>query len=92
LLLVEKSKDSTKIVGLKEPHFDVRSEFQDTSYLDRYVIFCQKLMKERHYTSSALIWSTKKAEFACPADEISTDSFLLSFMGFLKGKQKEFEI
>jgi hypothetical protein len=49
-------------------------------------------MQERHYSSTALIWTNKNMEFACPADEISFDSFLLSFMGFIQGKLKEFEI
>jgi hypothetical protein len=30
-------------------------------------------------------------EIACPEDNISFDSFLLSFMGFIQGKLKEFE-
>jgi hypothetical protein len=91
LILVERTEKSTNPVRLQEPYFKVRPEFFETSYLDRYVLFCQKLMQERHYSSTALIWTNKKMEFACPEDDISFDSFLLSFMGFIQGKLKEFE-
>ena len=89
LILVEKTNKSTSPVRLQEPYFKVRPEFQNTSYLDRYVILCQKLMQERHYSSTALIWTDKKMQFACPEVDISFDSFLLSFMGFIQGKLKE---
>jgi hypothetical protein len=91
MILVEKTNSSTSPVRLQESKFIVRSEFNNTSYLDRYVLLCQKLMQERHYTSTALICTTRKAEFSYPLDEISFDSFLLSFMGFIQGKIKEFE-
>ena len=89
LILVEKTKKSTSPVRLQEPYFKVRPEFQNTSYIDRYVILCQKLMQERHYSSTALIWTNKKMEFDSPEVDISFDSFLLSFMGFIQGKLKE---
>lgn len=92
LFLVEKTDKSTSPVRLQESHFKVRPEFQNTSYLDRYVIFCQKLMQERHYSSTALIWTNMKMEFACPENDISFDSFLLSFMGFIQGKLKEINL
>ncbi|MDX2246792.1 MAG: PaeR7I family type II restriction endonuclease [Bacteroidia bacterium] len=76
---------------LQEPHFKVRLEFLRTSYLDRYVLFCKKLMQERQYTSTALISTTEKSDFEYPDNEISFDSFLLSFMGFIQGKLKDFE-
>lgn len=90
MILVEKTDKSTRPVRLQESYFKVRPEFADTSYLDRYILFCQKLMQERHYTSTALIWSNKEMEFACPEEDISFDSFILSFMGFIQGKLKEF--
>ncbi len=91
MILVENTKKSTTPVRLKEPHFKVRPEFNNTSYLQRYVLFCQKLMQERHYTSTALICTNKNMDFASLEDEISIDTFLLSFMGFIQGKIKEFE-
>ncbi len=91
MILVENTDKSSKPVRIQEPHFSVRPEFKDTSYLQRYVLFCQKLMQERHYTSTALLWTNKHMEFACPESDISIDTFLLSFMGFLQGKLNEFE-
>ncbi|MDZ7743357.1 MAG: PaeR7I family type II restriction endonuclease [Bacteroidota bacterium] len=90
MILIEKSSKSTNPVRIKEPYFNVRSEFHNTSYLDRYTIFCQKLMTERHYTSTSLIWTNKKMEFDSPDIDLSFNSFLLSFMGFIQGKLKEF--
>ena len=91
MILVEKTEKSTSEVRLQEPYFKVRPEFNTTSYLDRYVLFCQKLMQERHYSSTSLIWTNKKMEFSSPKEDISFDTFLLSFMGFLQGKIKEFQ-
>ena len=84
LILVEKADKSTNPVRL-----EIRPEFQNTSYLDRYVLFCQKLMQERHYSSTALIWTNKKLEFGCDENDIAFESFLLSVMGFIQGKLKE---
>lgn len=92
LILVEKTEKSTSAVRLQEPYYKVRPEFLNTSYMDRYVIFCQRLMQERHYSSTALIWTNKKMEFGCQEDDISFDSFLFSYMGFIQGKLKEFEL
>ena len=89
-IIVQKSTKSTSEVRLLEPHFKARSEFQKTSYLDRYVLFCKKLMRERHYTSTALLSTTENMDFEYPDNEISFDTFLLSFMGFIQGKLKEF--
>ncbi len=91
LILVEKAEGSTRTVRIQEPYFKVRSEFRETSYLDRYVIFCHKLMQERHYSASSLIWTDKKMEYGFVNDDLSFDTFLLSFMGFIQGKLKDFE-
>lgn len=90
VMLVEKTAKSITPIRLQEPYFEVRPEFRNTSYLDRYVIFCQKLMQERHYSATSLIWTNSKMEYNSPNDDISFESFLLSFMGFIQGKLKEF--
>lgn len=91
VLIVEQTEKSTSIVRLHEPHIKVRTEFTDTSYLDRYALFCRKLVQERHYTSTAMIWSEKNMNYGYPFDDISFETFLLSLMGFIQGKRKEFE-
>jgi hypothetical protein len=91
VILVEQTSKSTSPVRLQELHYDVRPEFKNTSYLDRYALFCQKLMQERHYSSTAMIWTDRNMEFGCPQEDISFDTFLLSFMGFIQGKLNQFE-
>lgn len=90
LMLVEKSQKSEKPVRIKEPHFKVRKEFIDTSYLDRYVLLCEKLMLEKHYSHSALIWTDQKGNYGDLNISISLDSFLMSFMGHIQSKSKLF--
>ncbi len=48
-------------------------------------------MQERHYSATALISTSENGDFSVPDDEISLDSFLLSFMGFVQGKLNLFE-
>lgn len=89
MILVEKTNKSTSPVRIIEPYFEVRPEFRNTSYMDRYTIFCQKLMQERHYSATSLIWTNVEMEFGSLADDISFETFLHSFMGFLQGKLKD---
>ncbi len=89
MILVEKTKKSTTAVRIQEPYYKVRPEFQDTSYLERYSLFCQKLMQERHYSATSLIWTNDSMEFGSLDKDISFDSFILSYMGFIQGKLKD---
>jgi hypothetical protein len=74
-----------------EPHFSVRSEFNNASYLDRYRILCQKLILERHYTSTALLWTSDANIYGDLSAEISVQSFINSFSGYLNGVKDEFK-
>ncbi len=91
LMLVEKSDKSTKPVRVSEPHFKVFPEFIGGSYLDRYRILCQKLMLERHYSQSCLMWSKNDSTFGNVVDDISIESFIFSFIGHLVGQLNEFK-
>ena len=86
MLLVEKTKGSTSAIKIKEPYFEIRPEFRNTSYMERYAVFCQKLMLERHYSATSLIWTNPEMEFGSLDKDISIETFLHSFMGFLQGK------
>ena len=86
LMLVERSVKSSSPVKIQEPHFKVRPEFHNTSYLDRYVILCEKLMRERHYSATSLIWTDSDKKFGSLGSDISFERFILSFMGFIQGK------
>lgn len=90
LTLVEKNAKSSSKVQVNEPHYPVREEFLNTSYLDRYKLLCQKLMLEKHYTATALIWSNVSKEFGSVDEELSIGAFLNSYIGFLYGKLDKF--
>jgi hypothetical protein len=81
LLIVEKSKKSTTPVRISQPYFKVFEEFENTSYLERYKLFCQKLMLERHYTQCCLMWSSDDYKFGDTDENISLESFLYSLAG-----------
>ncbi len=89
-ILVEKNDKSTKPVRTLEPHYNVRKEFRDTSYLDRYRIFCQKLMLEKHYSAASVIWTDTEGKFGYADAMLSFEDFLDSYIGFLYGKINKF--
>lgn len=90
LMLAEKTLSSEKPVQVKEPHFKVRQEFRGTSYLERYVLLCEKLMLEKHYSHAALIWTDSRGRFGELSRSISIDSMLMSFMGHVQSKSQLF--
>ncbi|MDV7398160.1 PaeR7I family type II restriction endonuclease, partial [Arthrospira platensis SPKY1] len=90
LLVVERSEKSTAPVRLNEPHFPVMKEFKDTSYLDRYQLFCQKLLLERHYSAASLFWTENESSYEDYPEEISFKNFVGSFGGYLQGRKHEF--
>jgi hypothetical protein len=90
LMIVEKSQKSTSLVRISEPYYKVFSEFRNTSYLDRYLLFCQKLMLERLYSQTCLIWVTSDHKFGDLEASISIETFLNSFVGHLTGQLHEF--
>lgn len=91
LMLVEKSDKSTKPVRVSEPHFKVFPEYLDCSYIGRYEILCKKLMRERHYSQSCLLWTQQDASFGNISDETSIEAFLHSFIGHILGQLREFK-
>lgn len=90
MMIVEKSAKSTSPVRITEPYFKVFKEFHNTSYIDRYRLFCQKLMLERHYSQCCLLWSTDNFEYGNVEESISIEAFLHSFIGQLSGQLHEF--
>ncbi|MBQ1992503.1 MAG: restriction endonuclease, partial [Clostridia bacterium] len=49
-MLLEDDYKSNIPVRIRSPHFPVLEEFIDTSYKERYEIFCSKLLLERQYS------------------------------------------
>jgi len=57
LMLLEDTPKSTTPIRVEEPHFEVFQEFKETSYANRYELFCERLMRERLYDGTCLILS-----------------------------------
>jgi len=91
LMVVGKDKASTAPVKNHEPHFPVLPEFAGASYLDRYCTLCKKLIRERHYTAVALLWTSDSESYGDVSNEISLESFLKSFSCHLKSCADDFK-
>ena len=61
LMLVEDAPGSRTPVKDKSPHFPVSEEFKGASYITRYDILCQKLVREQLYTTASVIASPRTA-------------------------------
>jgi len=91
MMVVGKDKGSTHKVKVSEPHFPVRPEFKDSTYLDRYRILCERLVLEHKYNAVALIATSGKDNFENLADNISIETFIDSYRGHLLGLANEFK-
>lgn len=89
-LIVEDSASSRREVQLAEPYFCARAEFNHTSYIERYAICCRKLLKERLYTSVALLTTRSDGTYACPPD-LSAAELFKSFGHQLQYYRDEFD-
>jgi hypothetical protein len=84
IFLLEDCKESQTPVKVKEPHFKVFPEFRDASYSKRYELFCRKLLRERHYNSSAFFLSGReeglKGHYFEPAEDLTFSLFAKSLI------------
>lgn len=84
LILVEDTEGSNHPVKLAEPHFSALKEFSNTSYIDRYKLFCQKLVRERLYDATCFLTSSKKngkqGNYKEPDEELSFEKFSTSLL------------
>jgi hypothetical protein len=87
-MLLEQHPKSTTAVRIPEPNFASFSEFNDTSFADRYDIFCTRLVRERLYDSACLILSSEdgglEGEFSEPNPELSFFNFVTSLQGKIR--------
>ncbi|MGY4831215.1 PaeR7I family type II restriction endonuclease [Sphaerotilaceae bacterium SBD11-9] len=67
LMVVEDSPGSRAAVRNEQPHFKVFPEFAGASYLRRYDLLCQKLVKEQLYSAAVLL--------ATPASAVRTGEY-----------------
>jgi type II restriction enzyme len=84
---VEDAVGSRSPVKDRSLHFPIFSEFFDASYLKRYDVLCQKLVKEQLYTTATLITSERQAITTGDYGEMSPmtglKTFVTSFAGHI---------
>lgn len=85
LILVEDAPASRAPVKDKSPHFPIFEEFKGASYLKRYDLLCQKLVKEQLYTTATIITSTRRAADTGQLSEMSPMTSLKTFVTALAG-------
>jgi hypothetical protein len=86
LIMVEDAPESRRRRPCSEsPHFPVFEPFGDTSYLERYDLLCQRLMRERLYTAAAVVTTKrrqpKKSTFGTISERTSLKAFVTSLAG-----------
>jgi len=85
LMVVEDAPGSRTPVRDTEPHFKVFPEFRAASYLKRYDLLCQKLVKEQLYSAAALLASPSTAAETGEYCELSELSSLATFVTAFAG-------
>jgi hypothetical protein len=85
LMLVEDAPGSKSPVKDVSVHFPVFPEFRNASYLDRYNILCQRLIKEQLYTNASLLASPATAIDDGSYRELDQMTGLKSFITSLAG-------
>ncbi|WP_446831320.1 PaeR7I family type II restriction endonuclease [Candidatus Foliamicus sp.] len=92
LMMMQVSKAALRPLRVKEPHFQAFNEFRDASYARRYEIFCERLVRERHYNAACLLLSEEasglKGEYEEPSEELCFRNFAGSLIGHVVGTVK----
>jgi hypothetical protein len=66
LFVLEDCSPSRTSVQVAEPHFTVLPEFQGASYAKRYELFCQKMVRERHFTGACFLLTDRNQVMCTP--------------------------
>ena len=90
MMLLEETPTSTAPVRIGEPHFDVFPEFRETSYVDRYRIFCERLMREHLYSAACLLLSDSTTGLAGKFREPNKETDFAAFADSLVGHATAF--
>lgn len=90
LMLIGKDDKSTVPVKNQEPYYSVLPDFHNASYIDRYRVLCEKLISERMYTCTCLLWTDDSTNFGNVSEDISIERFINSLQGYLSGVKDEF--
>jgi hypothetical protein len=96
MFLLEDCPRSTTPVAVREPHFKVFPEFQNSSYAKRYELLCRRLVLERHYDSSAFLMSNPEkganGAYSEPAPDLAFQAFansLVAHVAAFSGRIKQ---
>lgn len=86
-ILVEDIPKSRAPVKNTSPHFPVLEVFNNTSYVQRYDILCQKLITEKLYTAASIITSRRDnadvGEYSSVSSLTGLRTFITSFAGHI---------
>lgn len=85
MIMVEDAAESRKSVRDTSPHFPVFPEFQGASYLKRYDVLCQRMMKEQLYSAAAVIASPREAVCSGGYTKLSDMTSFKTFVTSLAG-------
>ena len=84
MMLLEDCSNSSSPVSIRSPHFRVMSEFESSSYIRRYELFCNKLVLERQYSAACFLTSRRSdaqtGDFKAPDERLSFNAFLVSML------------
>ena len=84
-MMVEDAPESRKPVRDSSPHFQIFEAFQGASYLKRYDLFCQRLVKEQLYTNATVLATNRAAVNTGEFSELSAMTGLRAFVTALAG-------
>jgi Restriction endonuclease XhoI len=93
VMLVQDDPSNHEPVRVAEPHYKVFPEFKNISYVQRYELFCKKIVRERLYDAASLLLTPKpvgrdKATYSEPDREVGFDNFAASLIGHASGIAK----
>ena len=85
LMILDDCEASRRPVSVEEPHFQVFPEFREASYMKRYEILLQKLVRDQMYDAAAFMVSSKAAitngAFSEPNPELSFANLARTLLG-----------
>lgn len=81
VFLLEEAIESAKKVSLAQTLYPVETVFQDTSYKDRYRIFCDRLVKERMYDAAWYFTANSSGLVDEPDAGLSFGNFVAAITG-----------
>jgi Restriction endonuclease XhoI len=68
--------------SVKLTHYPIRNEFQGVSYAQRYVLFCERLVRERLYDATCFLLSSREeglqGKYSEPSAELAFTNFAAS--------------